>query len=189
MKTKLFGSVNSAIKILIFGNVAINMSDGFLSPIFAVFITQKIAPGDVSVVGFAIAIYWFAKSVIQLPMARFLDKTDGERDDYWMMVAGGVLFVISPLFYIVIDSVWQLYLLQVYIAIAGALYVAPWASIFTRHVDKFRIGFEWSLNSSALGFGLMVATALGGYLSKEFGYNLVFILASSKTALIALETK
>jgi MFS family permease len=175
---KFFGSVNTAIKILVFGNVATNMADGIFSPIFAVFVTQKIAPGSVSVVGFAIAIYWFVKSVIQLPLARFLDRTDGERDDYIAMRIGGALYVVMPLFFLLIQEPWQLYLLQLGYAVAASLYVVPWASLFTRHVDKFRIGFEWSLNSSALGFGLMAASALGGFLADRFGFNSVFILAS-----------
>ena len=178
MKTKLFGSVNTAIKILIFGNVATNMADGILSPIFAVFVTQKIAPGSVSVVGYAIAIYWLVKSIIQLPLAKFLDRTDGERDDYLAMLFCGVLYVFMPLTYLLVETPMHLYLLEVGYAVAASLYVVPWASLFTRHVDKFRIGFEWSLNSSALGFGLMIASALGGYLTDKFGFSSVFILAS-----------
>ena len=175
---RFFGSVNSAIKILVFGNVAMTMADGILAPIFAVFVTQKIAPGQVSVTGFAIAIYWLVKSILQLPLARFLDRTDGEKDDYLAMMIGGLLYVFMPLVYIFIRTPFQLYLLEVGYALAAALYVVPWASLFTRHVDKFRIGFEWSLNSSALGFGVMSASALGGYIAQNVGYAAVFILAS-----------
>jgi len=175
---KFFGSVNNSIKLLTFISTSVNMADGFIAPIFAIFITQKIAPGEIAVVGYAIAIYWFVKSVLQLPLAKFLDKTDGERDDYQAMLIGGALFVLAPLLYMLIQNIFQLYLLQVFLAVCASLYVVPWASIFTRHVDRFRIGFEWSLNSSALGFGLMAATALGGYLAQNFGYNYVFILAS-----------
>lgn len=175
---KLFGSVNKAIKILVFGNALINMADGFLAPVFAVFVTQKIAPGEMRVVGLAIAIYWLVKSIIQLPLARYLDKTDGEKDDYWAMLIGGVIFVIAVLFYNSVSSPLELYILQAFWAIGGSLFVVPWASLFTRHVDKFRIGFEWSLNSSALGFGLMVSTAVGGYLADKFGFNSVFIVAA-----------
>ena len=163
---------------MIFGHVTINMADGFISPFFAVFVTLKIADGSVSVVGYAIAIYWFIKSVIQLPIARFLDKTDGEKDDYAAMILGAFLFFLFPIIYIFVKTPVQLYLTQVLMAVAGSLYVVPWNAIFTRHVDKFRIGFEWSLNSSALGFGLMAATATGGYLAERFGYNMVFIIAA-----------
>ncbi|MEK7192231.1 MAG: MFS transporter [Patescibacteria group bacterium] len=175
---KLFGSVNSAIKILVFGNVALTMSDGIMAPIFAIFVTQKVAPGEVSVTGYAIAVYWLVKSVLQFPIARFLDKTDGEKDDYWAMLIGGSIYVIMPLVLMFVRTPFQLYLSEFGFAIAASLYVVPWASLFTRHVDRFRIGFEWSLNSSALGFGIMGASALGGYLTQSFGFGVVFILAS-----------
>lgn len=175
---KFFGSVNTAIRLLVFTSTAVNMADGFIAPIFAIFITEQIAPGELRVVGYAIAIYWFVKSVIQIPLAKFLDKTDGERDDYQSMLIAGGLFTVQPLAYLFIDSVAELYLVQVFYAVASSLYVIPWTSIFTRHVDRFRIGFEWSLNSSALGFGLMAATAFGGYLADRWGFNYVFVLAS-----------
>lgn len=175
---KFFGSINPAIKTLIFTNVAINMADGFLAPIFAIFVTQKIAPGELKVTGFAIATYWLVKSILQLPFAKFLDKTDGERDDYVAMVFGGIIFVLTPLAYTLVQTPIQLYLTQAFLAIGGTLYVVPWSSIFTRHVDRFRIGFEWSLNSSVLGFGLMAANALGGLLTEDFGFNIVFYIAA-----------
>lgn len=175
---KSFGSTNNAIKILVFGNVAVNMADGILAPIFAIFVTQKIAPGSVSVVGYAIAIYWLVKSTIQLPLARYLDKNDGEKLGYIALLIGGAMYAAMPLLYMLIRTPFQLYLLQLGYALAASLYVVPWASLFTRHVDKFRISFEWSLNSSSLGFGLMTASALGGYIAENFGFNYVFILAS-----------
>ena len=79
---KSFGSINNAIKILVFGNVAVNMADGVLAPIFAIFVTHKIAPDSVSVVGYAIAIYWLVKSIVQLPIARYLDKMNNEKYNY-----------------------------------------------------------------------------------------------------------
>ena len=178
-----FGKVNGAVKTLVFISAMVNMADGFLSPIFAIFVTERIAGGSVAVVGYAVATYWLIKSVIQLPIARFLDTTDGERDDYYAMIVGGVLFVASPLLYLIVTKPLELYAVQAFTALAGSLFVVPWASIFTRHVDKFRIGFEWSLNSSALGFGIMATSALGGYLGNRFGFDLVFVLASAFNAL------
>ena len=172
------GSVNNAIKLLIFSSVTVNMADGIWSPVFAIYVTQKIAPGNLSAVGYAIAIYWLVKSILQLPLARFLDKTDGERDDYVALIIGGSVYTIAPLLYFFVDHLWQLFALQAVYAAAGSLYVVPWSSIFTRHVDKFRIGFEWSLNSSALGFGLMISTALGGYIAQNLGFGVIFLISS-----------
>ncbi len=175
---KDFLKINKIIKILVLGRVMVEMADGFLMPIFAIFIVQKIAPGELKVAGFAIAIYWLTKSIIQVPLSRYLDKLRGEKDDLLALIVGTLIFALVPLLYIFINNKYELYLVQVMLALGGALFVIPWFSIFTRHVDKFRIGFEWSINSSALGFGLVISTALGGFLADKFGFNSVFIMTS-----------
>src|SRR3990167_5105479 len=109
---KLLGSVNNAIKLLIFSSVTVNMADGIWSPVFAIYVTQKIAPGNLSAVGYAIAIYWLVKSILQLPLARFLDKTDGERDDYVALIIGGSVYTIAPLLYFFVDNLWKFFVLQ-----------------------------------------------------------------------------
>ena len=178
-----FGKVNGAIKMLVFISAAVNMADGFFAPIFAVFVSQRITGGSLEVVGFAVATYWLIKSVIQLPIARFLDLTDGERDDYYAMIIGGIIFVITPFLYLIVSRPLELYAVQALYALGGSLFVVPWTSIFTRHVDKFRIGFEWSLNSSALGFGLMFAAALGGWLATHYGFSAVIACSSLLNAI------
>jgi len=170
--------MNKIIKILITSNSFVNAADGFLAPVFAIFIISKIAPGQIKIAGIALAIYWLVKSVIQLPLSRYLNKHQGEKDDLGALIFGSFLFSIVPLFYIFVFKPWQLFLVQGLMALAGALYVIPWYSIFTRHVDKFRIGFEWSINSGALGIGIVITTFSAGFLADEFGFNIVFILAS-----------
>lgn len=176
---KLFNlEINKVIGILIAGNIIFNMADGFLAPIFAVFVVQKISPGDVGTVGIAIAIYWFVKSIIQIPVSRYLDRTKGENDDLFSLLLGSFMFALVPLLYIIVRDKYELFMVQGLMAFAGALVVIPWNSIFTRHIDSFRIGFEWSLNSSGLGFGLMFATATSGFVAEYFGFRAVFIASS-----------
>ncbi len=171
-------NINKIVKFLIVGNSFMGIADGLLAPIFAVFVVQKIAPGEIQVVGFAIAVYWLVKSVIQIPLSKYLDKTEKENDDLLALVIGSILFIIVPIFYIFIDNKYTLYLVQALHAIAGALYIIPWYAVFTRHADKSRIGFEWSLNSGALGFGIVIASLLSGLMAKYIGFNAVFIAAS-----------
>ena len=45
----------------------------------------RIEGGSATVAGFAAAIYWIVKSIFQLPISRWLDKTDGENDEFWAL--------------------------------------------------------------------------------------------------------
>jgi MFS family permease len=168
--------INPVIQILILGNFIVVSAWGFLSPIFAIFVTQQISGGTVQTVGFAVAVYWIVKSIFQYPIARYLDKTVSEDDDFYSLVIGGFILGIVPFIYIFINSPLELYLAQMIVAIADAMWVPAWYAIFTRHVDKFQIGSEWTLNSIGIGLGAAGAAALGGFIAKNFGFPAIFII-------------
>lgn len=151
---------------------------GLITPIFAIFITDQIKGGDIRVVGFAAAIYWILKSLIQVPIGRHLDKNHGEKDDFYFVVIGYFLAVLVPLGYIFSSLPWHIYGLQALYAIAMGMAIPGWAAIFTRHIDKGKEAFEWSLESTAIGFGAGITGAIGGILASKFGFNLVFIIVA-----------
>ncbi|PIP17793.1 MAG: hypothetical protein COX43_02310, partial [Parcubacteria group bacterium CG23_combo_of_CG06-09_8_20_14_all_35_9] len=56
--------INKVVKILIFSDVALVSGFGFVSPIFAIFLSENIQGGGVEVAGFAAAIFWIVKSLV-----------------------------------------------------------------------------------------------------------------------------
>ena len=104
--------MNKIIKILIFSDVALLSGFGFVIPIFAIFLVDKIQGGNIEVVGYAAAIYWIVNSLTVIPFARYLDKNRGEKDDLWFVVIGNVLAAISVIGYIFSYLPWHIYLLQ-----------------------------------------------------------------------------
>jgi len=71
-------SINKVIKILVFSDLVLLFGWGLITPILAVFILESIKGGDAKVAGIAVGLYWLIKSVFQIPIANFLDKTKGE---------------------------------------------------------------------------------------------------------------
>ncbi len=174
----MFKNINSVIKIIVSVDFFYNSAFGSFGPVFAIFITNQIAGGSAKVAGFAAAVYWLTKSVIQLPIARFLDKTDGERDDFWAMFFGYLFSGLVPIAYVFASEPWHLYLIQAFLGVCMAWAVPAWYSIFTRHVDKWRISFEWSLESVfAVGIATAIATAVGGYVADRIGFDVLFLAA------------
>lgn len=156
-----------------------NSAFGSFVPIFAIFITRQIAGGSAEVAGFAVAVYWIVKSVFQLPIARFLDKTDGERDDFWALFFGYFFSSFVPIGFIFAETPFQLYAIQAFYGFLMAWAGPSWYGIFTRHVDKWRISFEWSLQSVfSVGLAIAGAAALGGYIVERFGFKYVFMAAA-----------
>ena len=173
------GKINNVVKILISVMTLVSMADGIAAPIFAIFVTQKIEGADLRTVGYAVAVYWIVKSILQIPVSRFLDRTKGENDDLFSMMVGTFVFAMVYILYLFAKTRFDLYLLVGLLAFGGALFIPPWYATFTRHVDRFAIGFEWSLSSGLLGLGVAMAGALSGILAQKYGFNILFIIASS----------
>jgi len=168
--------MNLIIQSLIFASFFFEVGFGIFMPIFAVFLTNEIPGGNVVVVGYAAGIYWILKSLLQVPVGRFLDRKKGEFDDFWALFAGHFIMGLVVFLYIFANSPLHIYLLQALLAVGGALAVPSWFAMFLRHVDRSKEGFEWSIHSSiSYGLGTGGAGALGGILVKLYGFQFIFI--------------
>ncbi len=166
---------NKVIQLFILSDLLIASAWGFIGPVFAVFLLESIHGGSASVAGIAAGIYWIAKSIVQIPIGKYLDRNHGEKDDYWFMVIG--LFVSSfvPLGFLVSSQPWHIYVLNFAHAICMAAVVPPWGGIFTRHMDKGKEAESWSFESSAIGLGAGIAGVVGGLVAASIGFAPLFI--------------
>lgn len=190
--------INKVIKVLISSDVLLLTGFGFISPIFAIFIAQRIALGDtveaVKVAGFVMAIYWGVKSILQIPIGKYLDKNHGEKDDLYFVMIGNSLAALAAFGYIFSSLAWHIYLLQGIYSLGMAMNIPGWTAIFTRHIDKGQVAFEWATRSTFIGIGAGAAGALGGIIASSFGFNILFVgvgifaLLSALLPLLILKT-
>jgi len=182
--------ISKIVKVLILSDLFLNLGWGLLSPIFALFILQNITIGNpekaAEVAGLAALFYWISKSFIEIPIGRFLDKHDGEKDDFWFMLIGEVLITIVPIGYLLSSAPWHIYLFQVLHAVGMAMALPSWLAIFTRHIDKGKEAFEWSMETTSIGIGAGIAGGLGGILVATLGFNVLFFLVSGFNLFAAL---
>src|SRR3990167_9155838 len=159
--------VNHVIKTLVLSDFFVNAGFSVFAPVFAIFITQQIQGGCLQVVGFAAAIVQIAKITLEIPIAKFLDKNHGEYDDFYSLILGSVLIAMVPFLYLIATEVNHLYFIS-------ALYGTGIA--LSRHIDKLKESFEWSLDSVAIGISGAGAAAIGGILAQKFGFNFIFFV-------------
>jgi predicted MFS family arabinose efflux permease len=177
--------VNKIAKILIMSDFFLNLGWGLLSPVFALFVLEKITLSDpakaAEVAGFAALFYWITKSFIEIPIGHFLDKHKGEKDDFWFMTIG--LFVVGfvPLGYLFSSQPWHIYVFQIIHAVGMAMALPSWLAIFTRHIDKGKEALEWSMETTSISMGAGIAGGLGGIIASIFGFNILFIFVSALT--------
>lgn len=174
-------NINIVIKILILSDFLIWSANQLFAPIFAIFVADNLVNGNVEVVGFSAGIYLFVKSIFEIPVGLFIDKKKGEIDDLIFACVGTLITGVAIFLYNYINTVTQLYLLQAVLGISAAIAYPGWYSMFTRHIDKDKEAFEWSLYDVLLAIGMAVTSAIGGVLAKEYGFSVIFTLASLTT--------
>ncbi|MFH1427605.1 MAG: MFS transporter, partial [Patescibacteria group bacterium] len=163
--------VNSVIRILTLSDLVMLSGIGLIAPIFAIYITDQIVGATIEVVGIAAAIYLISESIFQIPAAAFIDKIKGERDDFWSLLISSLLFSIIPLFYIIINQPWQLYILQFFYGLIAAVTGPAWYAIFTRHIDKNHEGIEWGIYRTLTSLGAAAAASLGGFIAFRYSFT------------------
>src|SRR3989344_7752497 len=182
--------VNKITKVLIISDFFLNLCWGLLAPVFAIFVLENITQQNISeaarMAGFAALFYWITKSLLEIPIGHFLDKKNGEKDDFWFMVIGTFITALVPIGYLFSSAPWHIYFFQVIHAMGMAMTLPSWLAIFTRHIDKGREAFEWGMETTSRGAGAGIAGGLGGIMAGIFGFDILFIFVSIFTALSAV---
>jgi len=184
---------NKVTRILILSDFFLFFAFGLLSPIFAVFVLDNISGSSLSVIGMAATFYWIARVTLVVPFSRFMDKIKGERDEFFSMLAGTFFMSIIPLFYLISSAPWHIYLIQFLMGAANSLAVPAWRILFTNHVSKRRVGYEWSLEDVAVGVATATSATVGALIAERMGFHFLFgmiaIIGVSGSAVLLLLQK
>src|SRR3989338_3462087 len=168
--------MNPVVRFLIISDTVLMGAAGLLGPIFALFITDFIRGGNEAVAGLAAGVYLLTKSVLQIPIAHFIDRVRGERDDFWLMFIFTVAIAVIPLLYLLIDTPLQLYFVQLVLGLFTAFTFPTYMAIFTRHIDKTKEGTEWGVYFTLTDLVGAALAALGGYIAVTEGFPTLIIV-------------
>ena len=167
--------INPVIRFLIISDTVLMGAAGLLGPIFALFITDFIKGGNEAVAGLAAGIYLFTKSILQIPIANFIDRIRGEKYDFWLMFIFTVCIALIPLLYLIISTPLQLYAVQFVLGLFTAFTFPTYMAIFTRHIDKTKEGTEWGVYFTLTDLMSAVFSAIGGYVAVVSGFPTLII--------------
>ena len=179
-------NVNRVVKFFVFADLLLFAGWGVVNPIFSIFIIDEIVGATLPTVGIASALYWFARSITQPSLARMLDKREGEKDDLYVLIAGLLGMSLFAFIFTLISTIPQLYILQFVHGVAVGAYSDSWSAIFSRHLDKKRFAFDWSLDRSAISIATAITGLSGGFLASAFGFDVTFVIAGVFTFISAI---
>lgn len=168
--------LNQVVLIIIFAQFIFTVAANLSGPLFALFVVRDVGAAAAAV-GFASAIYWVVKSILQLPIARWIDRNHGELDDYYSLLIGIAITTGGVFLFFFARELWHVYLIQVLIGVGDAFVVPPLYAIFIRHIDRNSEGFEWALQSSfSFGAGSAIGGVLSGVLVGLIGIRPLFLI-------------
>jgi hypothetical protein len=166
--------INKVIKFLILSDLAFWTGWGLITPVFAIFVLERIEGGSPFVAGLAAGLFWIFRSFFRVPISIFLDTCPGERDDYLFLITGLFLAALIPFGFIFATIPLHVYLLQAVHGVAMAMSLSGWSAIFTRHIDKGREATNWGIDATLIGFGVGISGMIGGWAVTRFNFESVF---------------
>jgi|WetSurMetagenome_2_1015567.scaffolds.fasta_scaffold01387_7 MFS family permease len=176
LKIFKFGmNMNLVTRILVLSDFFLFFSVGLLSPIYAVFILDKINGSGLEIIGIATAIYWISRVSSVIPLGHLMDRIKGEKDEYYLMLLGTFIISSTPLVYIIATEAWHVYLVQALNGIAFSMIIPAWRVIFTKNINNDHMSYEWSLDDVGTGIATAIAAILGALIAQKFGFNALFV--------------
>lgn len=170
--------VNRVVRFVVLSDLFFWGGWGLVNPIFALFVVQKIPGATAFTVGTALAVYWVVKALFQIPVSLYLDRHEGERDDFHALILGLTIAGFAAIAFLLVKTVFALFVVAFIQGIGYGLYTPSWSAIFSRHLDKEHYSFDWALDSTTIGIASSIAAFLGGAIASLFGFEAVFILTS-----------
>lgn len=170
-------TLNRIISALIFADLALLAGWGLVAPIASVFITEHIIGGTLAAIGAATAIFWFTRSILQIPIATYLDRVVGEQAEFHALILGLLISAVAAFLLPLATSMAHIYLIEFVHAVGYAFYIPAWSALFTHHLDPEHTALEWALDRSVGGMATGTAGLLGGIIANAYGFNWVFFSA------------
>lgn len=172
--------VNSIVKAFIVSEMCIWSAQNFVIPIFAIFASTQITGGNIEIAASSFSIFLIVRVFFELFSGRFLVKV-GELRKFLVAILGITILALS---YIGFAHTMTVFSLFFFYGLAGlGLGIAGPAknSLFSTHLDKNKEASEWSLYDAAVFIGMALASALGGFIAKDYGFKVLFYLSAIVT--------
>lgn len=158
--------LNRAIRTLLGTNGLILVSGAMLGPIYALFV--KDIGGDLLDASYTFAIFALAAGVTTLLSGRFADSF---KESELIVVAGYFIIGIGFLGYAFVDSIAELFLVQIVIGFGEAIYSPAFDALYSKHLEPALSGSMWGTWEAMNYFTLAFGSAAGGLLVATFGFS------------------
>ena len=160
------------LRIFTLSNSLMAFAFGLFGPFYFLFINDF--GGSIENFGIAAGLIVLSGSLLSLIAGKYSDRF-GRKP---FLIIGGYASAITVLFYTVINSLWQLYLLQIISGLVISIFEISELSFLGDITHKQKRGADLGRYGAYLGFAEAAAIFLGGFLAGRFGFEIVFYLVA-----------
>ncbi len=149
----------------------------FIAPIFAIFVANNVAGGNIQIASSSFSVYLIARIIFELITGKYLCKAN----DFKKFIATiiGILFVsLGYLGFALTNSVAQVFLFYAIVGVGIGTSTPSKVSLFSTHLDKNKETMEWGFHDAVVLTGVAFAAALGGFVANQYGFKLLFLISA-----------
>lgn len=166
--------INKKIKYLLFAGYLNLFAFAFFTPLFALFVGKLSAnPADV---GIAWGVNLYAAALMIIISGRYEDRIKSKEK---MVVAGYFLMAAGAAAYLLVHTMAELYLVQLFNAVGVGLLTPAWRTLYSKKEDKGRETLEWSLADGGARFFGATGAVIGGFILKYSSFMTIFVMIAA----------
>lgn len=167
--------LNKPLRTILVVDFFVIVAVAMLAPIQAVFV-QDIG-GDILDAGVASSVFAFTAAIVVFIASQWSDK---RKNKHKIVATGYILTGIGFLFYLAVDSVTSLLLVQVWIGISQAFMAPAFDGLYTDQLgSKKHATSRWGVWETENYLGIAIGGLFGSAVAKYFGFDALFITMSA----------
>lgn len=170
-KQKRKSILNSALLVLLVVSGIFTFAFNMFSPIFAIFV-EKIG-GSLTTASNASAIFLAVSGILTFIASKYENKM---KEKELAIIWSQVILGLGYLLYFFCNGEAMLYLIQIILGIAEALYWPAFHALYAAHTDSSKSFTQWGVYDGLAYIFPSIGAALGGWLVAAYGFGSIFLV-------------
>lgn len=168
--------LNPIVKAYMISEALLWSAWDLILPIIAVFISSEIPGASIQLAATGYSIYLITRVIFELIAGRVLQNSTIKKK--LLTAIFGISFLsFAYLGFAFANSITTVFVFFAQLGIGMGTAAPAKASLFSTHLDKNKESTEWSLTDAVTFICMALATALGGFIAAQYGFQKLFILS------------
>ncbi|OGT31833.1 MAG: hypothetical protein A3E87_02560 [Gammaproteobacteria bacterium RIFCSPHIGHO2_12_FULL_35_23] len=160
--------------LLILLNIVIICTANFITPVWAKFVAH--IHGNLRTAGNAIGLFAIILGLFTFVAGAIENRL--QKNELFLVISQG-MFVTGYICFLLIHYPWQLYILQAWLGLAGAIQAPALYSLYQKYMPKHQTTMAWGLWNGCFNLAVGIGAFAGSYLVSLAGFKWMFIILST----------